>query len=394
MKTKTTRLYFIDALRAFAILMMLQGHFIDGLLDVSYRNDDNILFATWKYFRGITAPVFFTVSGFIFVYLLIRQPLKGFKNPRVLKGIKRGLLLIGIGYLLRFNIFGLFVGEIYESFYMVDVLQCIGLSILLLIGLYLYTHKKKGYVFPTILVVVSVIIFLLEPWYSNLSFSFLPKMMANYFTKANGSVFTIFPWFGYMAIGALLASIFHKYKHQSYFYTKAIGISFISGLLLLFSSTLFLSLFKITEISFFLDVLDRNYLFTRLGNVLVLFAIFMLLRNVLQSKTIFAIGQNTLSIYVIHFIILYGSFTGLGLYKFFHHELHPYIVIPGALLFVALNTYLSFRYNTLKPIVKEKIVVLQQQTAIIFSENYYQQILPFLRRLRIKILTLLGFVRS
>ena len=66
------RLYFIDAIRAFAILMMLQGHFIDTLLAIEYRDPDNIAYSTWLYFRGITAPVFFTISGLIFTYLLIK----------------------------------------------------------------------------------------------------------------------------------------------------------------------------------------------------------------------------------------------------------------------------------------------------------------------------------
>ena len=52
---KTNRLYFIDAIRAFAILMMLQGHFIDTLLAVEFRNTSNLAFQIWQYFRGITA---------------------------------------------------------------------------------------------------------------------------------------------------------------------------------------------------------------------------------------------------------------------------------------------------------------------------------------------------
>ena len=52
------RLYFIDAVRAFAILMMLQGHFIDTLLAIEYRDSNTLAFNTWQYFRGITAPVF------------------------------------------------------------------------------------------------------------------------------------------------------------------------------------------------------------------------------------------------------------------------------------------------------------------------------------------------
>ena len=117
MEKKTARLYFIDAMRAWAILMMLQGHFIDGLLDNAFRDNTDLTFNIWKYFRGITAPVFFTVSGFIFTYLLIRVPQKGMQNPRIKKGLKRGLQLIFIGYLLRTNLLGMLGGEIYDSFY-------------------------------------------------------------------------------------------------------------------------------------------------------------------------------------------------------------------------------------------------------------------------------------
>ena len=37
------RLYFLDALRAFAILMMLQGHFISGVLDPVFKSPENSL---------------------------------------------------------------------------------------------------------------------------------------------------------------------------------------------------------------------------------------------------------------------------------------------------------------------------------------------------------------
>ena len=129
MSAKNNRLFFIDTMRAWAILMMLQGHFIDGLLDPVFRDSSNTVYNVWLYFRGITAPVFFTVSGFIFTYLLIRVPENGMDNPRVAKGIRRGLQLLAIGYLLRLNLGGLLKGEIYNAFYLVDVLHCIGLSI-------------------------------------------------------------------------------------------------------------------------------------------------------------------------------------------------------------------------------------------------------------------------
>ena len=67
--------------------MMLQGHFIDTLLAIEYRDINNLAFNTWTYFRGITAPVFFTISGLIFTYLLIKAKEKGTLNHRMKKGV-------------------------------------------------------------------------------------------------------------------------------------------------------------------------------------------------------------------------------------------------------------------------------------------------------------------
>ncbi len=194
-------------MRAWAILMMLQGHFVDGLLDNAFRDTGSLGFNIWKYFRGVTAPVFFTVSGFIFTYLLVKGDKKGFENPRVQKGIKRGLQLLFIGYLLRTNIFGLLNGQIYPSFYLVDVLHCIGFSLIGIVGIYLLTYNKKNYWFPLALVLTTFILFILEPVYKQWSYAYLPEIMANYLTKTNGSVFTVIPWFGYAAIGAFVSLI-------------------------------------------------------------------------------------------------------------------------------------------------------------------------------------------
>jgi uncharacterized membrane protein len=159
---RTTRLHFIDAMRAWAILMMLQGHFVDGLLDTVFRDSENNVYVLWKYFRGITAPVFFTVSGFIFTYLLIRFPLYGLENPRIKKGIRRGIQLILIGYLLRLNLFGLLQGKLYDAFFLVDVLHCIGISILTIIGIFWIAAHRNKWLFPTLLLGSTLLLFILN----------------------------------------------------------------------------------------------------------------------------------------------------------------------------------------------------------------------------------------
>lgn len=333
-------------MRAWAILMMLQGHFVDGLLDTAFRDGSSLSFSIWQYFRGITAPVFFTVSGFIFTYLLIKGPQKGFENPRIKKGVKRGLQLLLIGYLLRMNLFGLLIGEIYESFYLVDVLHCIGFSILAIIGLYLLTYRKRRFLFPAVLVALTLVLFIFEPYYKQFAYHYLPQAVANYFTKANGSIFTIFPWVGYASLGGFLSILFTRYRNFKHLYPAAISIALVVGSgLIFYSSDFFLAMTRSTGIQLFADIYFNNYLFVRLGDVFVVFAIFMLLRGLMTNRTVLKIGQSTLSIYVIHFIILYGSFTGLGLYRFFNYALSPITVILGAIAFIFICTYAALRYE-------------------------------------------------
>jgi len=106
------RLYFIDIARSIAILLMLEGHFIDDTLVSVARDPTNVYYTFWLFIRGYTSPIFLTITGVVFTYLLLGDNEVTFsKNMRVRKGLKRGLELIFWGYLLE-----------YYSFH---VLQCI-----------------------------------------------------------------------------------------------------------------------------------------------------------------------------------------------------------------------------------------------------------------------------
>ncbi|MEP2058607.1 MAG: heparan-alpha-glucosaminide N-acetyltransferase domain-containing protein [Maribacter litoralis] len=394
MSNSKSRLFFLDAIRAWAILMMLQGHFIDGLLDNAFRDNSNILFSTWKYFRGITAPVFFTVSGFIFTFLLIKSPQTGRSNPRVKKGIKRGLELLVIAYLLRMNIFGLFKGEIYDSFYLVDVLHCIGLSLLFIIGFYILTFAKQKWIFPTILAFTTLLLFIFEPIYKTMGFEFLPQAIANYLTKSNGSVFTIIPWLGYATIGSFMSVVFSKFQNSKNLYYYIVPAYIAIGLILIFfSSDIFMSIYEITGIQLFQSIFSNNYLFIRLGDVLIVFSIFIMLRKYLMNATWLKIGQSTLSIYIIHFIILYGSFTGIGLYRFFNHSLNPYYVIPGAILFMIVCTFFALQYEKHKIEIKSSISSFLSTTRI-YLEQIAILLFEVLRTITEKVLRILGLIKS
>lgn len=340
----SNRLYFIDAVRAFAILMMLQGHFIDSLLAESYRDMSNIAFSTWSYFRGITAPTFFTISGLIFTYLLLKAKEKGEEKKRMRKGINRGFMLIVIGYLLRIPFFTWLIGDFNTYFLVIDVLQCIGLSLILIVSIY-YLCFKNCMLFSLCVLILGIGIFISEPLYRGLSIDSIPILFSNYISKSNGSIFTILPWFGYMAFGAYLATGFFWHLNKKRFKIFTVSSLIIIGYFLIEWSSYTLNvLYLLTDIQLLFESANYNYLFTRLGNVFLYLAFFYGFERYIKFPLLLKIGQKTLSIYIIHFIIIYGSFTGFGLSYLIGKTLSPWQVIIGAILFLIVVCFISFYY--------------------------------------------------
>ena len=69
---------------------------------------------------------------------------------------------------------------------------------------------------------IATLIFISEPLYRSYEAAGIPLFFSNYLSKSNGSVFTIIPWFGYMAYGAFIATIFQRYLSRKSFKTKII----------------------------------------------------------------------------------------------------------------------------------------------------------------------------
>ena len=321
---------------------MLQGHFVDTLLNPIYRDDSYLAYTVWSYFRGITAPTFFTISGLVFLYLLLKANAKGSDKQRLQKGATRGLMLIVIGYALRIPFFSWLKGSFDNYFLVIDVLQCIGISLLLLIGLYLLC-RKNSYLLSVVLLSMGCIIFLTEPLYRELTLENIPLVFANYLSKSNGSVFTMLPWFGYVAFGGFLATLFFRNSQKKHFKSITVTTFFLlSGVLLLYSTEILQQLYKLTSIELFELSANYNYLFLRLGNVLLYFAFFYSLERFMKQSIVTQIGEKTLNIYIVHFIIIYGSFTGIGLKHFYYKSLEPWEAFFGAIAFIIIVCLIVF----------------------------------------------------
>ena len=330
------RLQFIDALRAYAILMMLQGHFVHIMLDQRFQDLSSPVYSTWAFLRGMTAPIFFTITGLVFVYLLLRKGLPLRQNPRVRKGLRRGLQLIGIGYLLQINFFQFFSFEWQPHWWKVDVLHCIGLALLCLIALYAL-HQKTGISLPWLLGSIGVVIFVLEPIFAHANWAFLPRFWEHYFTREHGSAFTPLPWVGYALIGGVIG--WHISRDTALYRTPWWPCFFLlSGWILhAYSSPLMVELHEWSGLLLFKQIAYNNYLFIRLGHVFMVLALFIWI-EVLAGKfprLLLKVGAKTLLVYEVHYVLLYGSWFGVGIVSLGKYSLSPWACALGAVAFVS-----------------------------------------------------------
>lgn len=372
MSNSPKRLHFIDWARSIAIILMLQGHFITATFQnysalkfkvITQGTSGNFIFDFWVQLRGLTAPLFFTITGLIFVFLLVKKQYDNpFKNPRVKKGLRRAIQVIIIGYMLQLNIKNIpyyLSGKINDRFFAFHVLQSIGFGILVIILIYILSSYIKKIPLVIYLFVLAIIIFGLKSYLKGMGSAYFPSnapaIIQNIF-HGEHSIFPISPWVGYILSGGVLGAIFGKYEsqiHSKSFWYKFLIIAVCCLLTLRI-------LFHVFGIYFFTEEFSTSgYSFITLIKIVTLLTILILIDTKFKfTEGLFsAMGQDTLIIYVLHTMVLYGAFIGIGLNTYFSKSLSGMEAIFGAVLFVVLFAFII----KLKPGIDKKINSLKEK---------------------------------
>ena len=320
---------------------MLEGHFIDnGLMDV-YRDKTYDFYYAWLFIRGFTSPIFLTITGIVFTYLLIgNDQFDYFKNNRIKKGYKRALELLFWGYLLQF-----------EGFH---VLQCIGigiLSILILYGifkvikivpLWVYFFIAGTFVFSSHILIYS------WPkeyyWPEN-----APVFLQDIFHGKN-SIFPILPNMGYTMYGAMIGVILYSYKSKVKEWIFILSVFLIGAFLYFFIKDVLLILEGIFPHPIY-HLYKVDWLYECLGMVLIILSILITLEKFIgeiKPNLFLKIGQNTLTIYILHMVLLYGSITGFGINRVIHKNLTPWQILPATICFILFFVILIYYLDEIK----------------------------------------------
>lgn len=398
MKEKKSRLIFIDMARSFAILLMLEGHFIDLTLGAQYRspdphfvNPDFLVYDIWHLIRGYTSPMFLTMTGMVITYLFYSNNSKNYwGNSRIKKGYKRILELLFWGYLLNPSSF--------------HILQCIGFGILGLLIIYgLYKLIKVIPLWIYYMAISFFIFSLFAPLQEQVKDGVripFPVGWPDFFQNMisaplKRSMFPLAPGLGYTFFGAAIGVILHsKWIHVSNWRMSILLITLgtiiiiicenklelVLGLILiklaafiliyakkhetskwnipilLFSLGIVFIFFSTSIFNFAHHVIQEttggsliylvksNWLFDTLGWVLIILGILATFEKLVTIKEnlFIRVGQNTLSIFILHMMLLYGAVIRIGVstyYNFYNkskNTLNPYEAGFGAALFITL----------------------------------------------------------
>lgn len=329
------RLVLLDILRAIGVMLMIQGHTLDAVLSPLYKNGSAFMFQLWTFFRGLTAPFFFFSAGLAFVVATVKYTngnLSVSKKTRF-RRVKRIITLLLLGYGLHFPLELLYdpssvPAENLKIFFFVDALHVISLSLLVILVISIFA-KNTETLFRSY-VVVAVLSLAIAPIIEPIKWeNFLNPFFYSYLTFRSGSFFTFFPFSAYLFAGASFgaASIVMPVETRA----RALTTNFMKASFV--SLALFLLFFPV-QLKFVSPYVDYwralpavNLLrFSIVGFVAGCVG-YLSLRVRRFPKILPAIGKSSLTVYVVHLMIVYGSPINLGLAQLIPGGTNPAIAI-------------------------------------------------------------------
>ncbi len=318
MPSKDQRFLFIDLLRFGAVVCMLEGHACDALLKDSIKHTE--YYCLHGFFHGFVGPAFLFASGLAFGVATFKNWEQYLSwSPQLRRRLVRFIGLILIGYALHLPFFSL-RKTLYDSspqeistFLQVDALQCIGFSLLCLQILVVVLRGKEK--LARITLWASVFMILASPWVWGITFSgILPLSLVSYINAENKSWFPLFPWASYLLFGTAFAHEFVQSQRQDRtvnFMKRAtvLGLA-LAGIGMMFSLISY-NLFPVHD---YWRVNPPLNIF-RVGVLLIITGIlFFLDRGYrIRFSLPIVIGRESLTIYVVHLMIIYGSVINPGL---------------------------------------------------------------------------------
>lgn len=348
MRDTSDRIQSLDLLRGIAVIAMVMGHSIDAVLAPAARATD--LFRAYDIIRGLTAPMFLFLSGFVFsVVTEKRHDVYRMRGPAASRRFARALMLLLVGYALHMPFFsldkllhGATAGECAQLF-QVDILQCVAVTLAALQLLVMATPDVRTYGRAALL--GASLVALISPVIWNVDFgATLPAFLSPYLNIFQPSIFPLIPYAAYMLAGAAAGSGFAAARREGSeerFLTRLVMttgvLTVLGGLLVLLP----VSVYPPHDVWKAGPPLIAARLFLVSIVLLGVVRVRTLSQRLLRALT--PLGQHSLMVYCVHIVLVYGSVLTLGLLQTVGQTLPPLAAVAvGACVLALMVSLVNF----------------------------------------------------
>ncbi|HEY6192626.1 MAG TPA: heparan-alpha-glucosaminide N-acetyltransferase domain-containing protein [Bacteroidota bacterium] len=347
------RFLFVDLLRGWAVLVMIETHVLNALLAQSLK--DQAPFKILTFVNGLVAPSFLFCAGFGLAISLRRRWDKFMRFERPFwRTVVRMVFILVVAYSLHLPFFslrrmaGITDEHLWISFFQVDILQVIAVTLLLLVLLASVTRKPD--IFRTIVSILALAVIFAAPVVRAMDLSGLPIWFRPYLSLQFQSQFPMFPWAAFLMVGLILGFWYVRAAEEKKDAEcmKWFGILAVGGMVLSVAAE-FAPFGVYPNHDFFRA--SPEFFFVRVGCVVMALAGLWLLGRKRQSSgpsLLSLFGQESLLVYVVHLLIVYGHDYDFSFVRMFGQTL-GYVQALGLFAGLTIVMYLlAFVWHSIK----------------------------------------------
>jgi uncharacterized membrane protein len=332
---------------------MIETHVVNALLIPNLKDEST--FKVLTFINGLVAPSFLFCAGFALAISLSKRWNQYIRLEKTFwKYIQRLLFILIVGYSLHLPFFSLKKllvlndVQVWNSFFQIDILQTIAITLFLLTLIAVIIRKENIFIaaifsFGLVIVFSAPIIRVFD--YSDWQIWFRPL-----FTPEFKSQFPLFPWSAFLISGTILGFLFIKSRISGAenFFIKRAGIASFSMIVIALGAE-YLPFSIYPNHNFWKA--SPEFFFVRLG--LVVLSLVGLWKYEQWKKStgnsVFSLfGQESLLVYVVHLLIIYGYTYPWSFIRYFGQTLN-YAECVGLFFILTLAMYLlAYLWHWLK----------------------------------------------
>lgn len=310
---------------------MIQGHAIAGLASPSALAGP--LFEPWSFARGLTSVAFLFAAGLAFhLTTLVDLPRHLDAAGAVKKRFTRAAMLVAIGYVLHTPI-----GTPLAQFLIVDVLQCIGVTLAIVELLAVLLRRASLVVVASGVLAAACIA--CAPLAASVDATGPFGFLLNYVTRTGGSLFPLAPYAANLLLGIVVGAI--ALPHGARTPRRATFTRLALLALLLCGAYTLVARFETLRN----PQVDAGYALLKLAVVVAVSALLVLLTLRVRRlpRALETLCGETLVLYVSHLLVLFPAGVGLV------YVVGPVLSLPAAIgvaiALMALSSALALAWH-------------------------------------------------